>query len=87
MFKLLGIARFQAVVDHYRFFPKYSAGPQLLTLFSGDAFNPSLESTVTKGEHMVSVLNSVGTDVACIGVSICCHATEKSHFTYALKES
>ena len=27
-----------------------------ITVFSGDAFSPSLESAVTKGEHMVPVL-------------------------------
>lgn len=38
-----------------------------LVLFSGDAFNPSMLSTFTKGEQMVPVLNSVGTDVAVFG--------------------
>lgn len=39
-------------------------------MFSGDAFNPSLESSVTKGSHMVPILNGIGTEVACVGVSI-----------------
>lgn len=43
-------------------------------LFSGDAFNPSLESSVTKGAHMVPVLNGLmgegGRGVACVGVSV-----------------
>jgi 5'-nucleotidase len=38
-----------------------------LILFSGDAFNPSAMSTVTKGKHMVPVLNDLGTHVACMG--------------------
>lgn len=36
-------------------------------LFSGDAFNPSAMSTITKGKHMVPVLNDLGTHVACMG--------------------
>ena len=65
-----GIARFQTVVDQYRSDPQYADQPKLITLFSGDAFNPSLESSVTKGRHMVPILNNVGTDVACVGVSM-----------------
>ena len=64
-----GIARFQAIVNHYRSSPQYADQPDLLTFFSGDAFNPSLESSVTKGRHMVPVLNNLGTAAACVGVS------------------
>ena len=63
-----GVTRFQTVVKEYRLSPCYADQPSLLTLFSGDAFNPSLESSVTKGRHMVPFLNAVGTDVACVGV-------------------
>jgi 2',3'-cyclic-nucleotide 2'-phosphodiesterase (5'-nucleotidase family) len=63
-----GVARFQTVVKEYRHSPCYADQPSLLTLFSGDAFNPSLESSVTKGRHMVPFLNAVGTDIACVGV-------------------
>ncbi|ORZ07202.1 Metallo-dependent phosphatase-like protein [Absidia repens] len=38
-----------------------------LVVFSGDAFNPSLEGSVTRGSHMTQVLNQVGIDVACVG--------------------
>lgn len=38
-----------------------------LILFSGDCFNPSLMSTVTRGKHMVAILNALGTHVACLG--------------------
>ena len=38
-----------------------------MTLFSGDAFNPSLESSVTKGKHMVPALNALETTVSCLG--------------------
>lgn len=45
-----GIARFQTLCNYYRNDDKFAGQPELLTLFSGDAFNPSLESTVTKGK-------------------------------------
>lgn len=38
-----------------------------LVLFSGDAFNPSAMSTVTKGKHLVPVLNSLHTAVTVMG--------------------
>ncbi|KIW71023.1 hypothetical protein PV04_03244 [Phialophora macrospora] len=62
-----GAARFQSVCNYYRSNERFSGQPKLLTLFSGDAFNPSLESSVTKGSHMVPVLNLIGTDVSCVG--------------------
>ena len=65
-----GVARFQTVVNHYRSDPQYAQQSKLITLFSGDAYNPSLESSVTKGRHMVPLLNNIGTDVACVGVSM-----------------
>ncbi|KEF60577.1 uncharacterized protein A1O9_02138 [Exophiala aquamarina CBS 119918] len=62
-----GIARFQTVINHYRSGEKFKGQPELVTFFSGDAFNPSLESSVTKGSHMVPILNSIGTNAACVG--------------------
>lgn len=62
-----GIARFQTLVNHYRHGEQYKDQAGLITFFSGDAFNPSLESSVTKGSHMVPVLNNIGNDVACVG--------------------
>ncbi|KAF6251135.1 Metallo-dependent phosphatase-like protein [Scenedesmus sp. NREL 46B-D3] len=38
-----------------------------LVLFSGDAFNPSLMSTMTLGKQMVPVLKAAGVDAACVG--------------------
>ena len=38
-----------------------------LVLFSGDAYNPSLMSTVTKGEQMPPVLNALHVACACMG--------------------
>ena len=44
-----GVARFMPLMEHYRDREKFKGQPDLITLFSGDAFNPSLESSVTKG--------------------------------------
>jgi hypothetical protein len=44
-----GVARFITVCDEYRSGAQFEGQPKLVTLFSGDAFNPSLESSVTKG--------------------------------------
>ena len=38
-----------------------------LVFFSGDAFNPSMMSTVTKGAQMVPVLNALNLTAACYG--------------------
>lgn len=58
------------MVNYYRFHPRFTGLPEIVTFFSGDAFNPSLESSVTKGRHMVALLNKAGTDVACVGVGV-----------------
>eukprot|EP00889_Picochlorum_renovo_P008316 jgi/Picre1/35346/NNA_002808.t1 len=41
-----------------------------LILFSGDCLNPSTLSAFTKGEHMVPIMNTIGVDVAALGVMI-----------------
>ncbi|OAA65167.1 sulfate transporter [Niveomyces insectorum RCEF 264] len=62
-----GAARFQTLVHEYQSAERFEGQPGLVTLFSGDAFNPSLESSITKGSHMVPVLNGFGTACACVG--------------------
>ncbi|EME46057.1 hypothetical protein DOTSEDRAFT_60757 [Dothistroma septosporum NZE10] len=62
-----GIARFKTICKHYQNNVRFKDQPEVLTFFSGDAFNPSLESSVTKGKHMVGALNAVDTTVACLG--------------------
>ncbi|KAL8723002.1 MAG: hypothetical protein Q9225_000618 [Loekoesia sp. 1 TL-2023] len=68
-----GVARFQTLRNFYVEDARFKDQPELLVLFSGDAFNPSLESSVTKGAHMVPVLNGLmgkeGRGVACVGVN------------------
>lgn len=48
-----GIARFKTVCNEYRDDARFQGQPELLTFFSGDAFNPSLESSVTKGMTII----------------------------------
>ncbi|KAI0133992.1 Metallo-dependent phosphatase-like protein [Xylariales sp. AK1849] len=62
-----GVARFMTLVKRYREDDKWKGQPSPITLFSGDAYNPSLESSVTKGAHMVPLLNNIGTDAAALG--------------------
>jgi 5'-nucleotidase len=44
-----GYPRFQTLVNYYRDDERFAGQPGLLTFFSGDAFNPSIESSITKG--------------------------------------
>mmetsp|Transcript_16428 Transcript_16428/g.34337 ORF Transcript_16428/g.34337 Transcript_16428/m.34337 type:complete len:379 (+) Transcript_16428:91-1227(+) len=47
-----------------------SEGPgesYVFTIFSGDAFSPSIMSTVLRGEQMIPLLNALDIDVACLG--------------------
>jgi len=44
-----GFARFQSLVNHYRDDERFERLPRVVTFFSGDAFNPSIESSITKG--------------------------------------
>jgi len=62
-----GAARFVSLANYYRDAPEFASLPSLLTFFSGDSFNPSLEGSVTKGQHMVPILNKIKTDIACLG--------------------
>ncbi|KAK9326134.1 Metallo-dependent phosphatase-like protein [Lipomyces orientalis] len=64
-----GAARFVTLVNEYRNAEQYDCAPELVTVFSGDAFNPSLESSVTKGKHMIDFMNRdhIGVDVAVYG--------------------
>ena len=44
-----GIARFRSRVNYHQDVDDFREQPKLLTLFSGDGYNPSLESIFTKG--------------------------------------
>lgn len=55
-----GVARFATVLGEY-------AGPRTLVLASGDFLAPSHLSTITRGAHMVPVLNRLGTAACAVG--------------------
>jgi len=57
-----GVARFASALDQIR-----NKGLNPLVLFSGDAFNPSIMSTVVKGVQMPPCLNALGIHTACYG--------------------
>jgi len=38
-----------------------------LVLFAGDVFNPSVESAITRGSHMVPILRELKLDASCVG--------------------
>lgn len=52
-----GLARFVTLCREYREGERFKDQPELVTFFSGDAFNPSLESTVTKGKMLYASSN------------------------------
>lgn len=52
-----GVSRFMSLIKHYEEDEQFKEQPNLITLFSGDAFNPSLESSVTKGENWPFVMS------------------------------
>jgi 5'-nucleotidase len=45
-----GYPRFQTLVNYYKDDARFEGQPKALTFFSGDAFNPSIESSITKGK-------------------------------------
>lgn len=56
-----GYSRFQTLINYYRDDERFQGQPKVLTFFSGDAFNPSIESSITKGqwaELLQSILRS-----------------------------
>ncbi|CAG8448731.1 2166_t:CDS:2 [Diversispora eburnea] len=59
-----GAARFAKAIKDFR--QKYDIKTSSV-LFSGDVFNPSVESSISKGAHMIPVMNQFGIDVACFG--------------------
>ncbi|KIY43682.1 Metallo-dependent phosphatase [Fistulina hepatica ATCC 64428] len=58
----IDVTQFAAIVDGLRV-----QHPDALLLFSGDVFSPSVESSVTRGSHMVPVLNYLKPDVSLTG--------------------
>lgn len=57
-----GAARFASKLKELR-----TADPKIMTVFGGDLFGPSMTSGLTKGKHMVDVLNDLKIDYGCFG--------------------
>jgi len=62
-----GISRFVTRVQELRAEAVTRGEEEAVVLFSGDAFNPSITSTTTRGTHMVPALNKIGIHTACFG--------------------
>ncbi|KAI8339987.1 Metallo-dependent phosphatase-like protein [Chlamydoabsidia padenii] len=58
-----GASRFRTALQETR----SKLGHDPLVLFAGDAFNPCLEGSITRGTHMTQVLNELDINVACVG--------------------
>lgn len=66
-----GYPRFQTLINYYKDDARFQGQPKALTFFSGDAFNPSIESSITKGKfgarklhafwtsHVVDLINCI----------------------------
>ena len=57
-----GVAPLMTLLERER-----EASPHTVTTFGGDLFSPSLASGLTKGAHMVEMMNAIGLDVAVAG--------------------
>lgn len=57
-----GAARFSTKLKELR-----EKDPNLMLVFGGDLFGPSMASGLTKGKHMVDVLNDLKVDYGCFG--------------------
>ena len=55
-----GAARFATALKNVQDNCKMNYGTKATVIFSGDFVGPSLESTVTKGGHMIQLLNVLG---------------------------
>ncbi|TRM59377.1 Metallo-dependent phosphatase-like protein [Schizophyllum amplum] len=65
----IDVTQFAAMLDDLR--QRWAARPDGkrdgLVLFSGDVFAPSVESSVTRGSHMVPVMNEIAPDISLTG--------------------
>ncbi|KAJ1661968.1 hypothetical protein IW140_006258 [Coemansia sp. RSA 1813] len=59
-----GAARFKSLLHKLQ---RQETAQPTLTLFSGDAYFPSLESSISRGEHMLPILNSLNIDASTFG--------------------
>ena len=86
-----GAARFRTMLLRHGARRNYDEPGESLVVFSGDAFAPSVVSTVLKGAQMPPVLDLCGIDVAMIGnhdldfgIPRCIELTQKTSFPWLL---
>ncbi|KAI6116926.1 Metallo-dependent phosphatase-like protein [Pisolithus croceorrhizus] len=65
----IDVTRFASFLDNIRsqWTTRSDGARDGLSLFSGDLFSPSMESTVTRGSHMVPIINELAPDIALTG--------------------
>ncbi|KAL1709989.1 Metallo-dependent phosphatase-like protein [Schizophyllum commune] len=65
----IDVTQFAAMLDDLRqgWDARADGSREGLVLFSGDVFAPSVESSVTRGSHMVPVMNEIAPDVSLTG--------------------
>ncbi|KAL4253855.1 5'-nucleotidase family protein [Abortiporus biennis] len=65
----IDVTQFAAMLDdvYEGWTPREDGKREGLVLFSGDVFSPSVESSVTRGSHMVPVMNELHIDVSMTG--------------------
>ncbi|KAI6036873.1 Metallo-dependent phosphatase-like protein, partial [Pisolithus microcarpus] len=65
----IDVTQFASLLDNIRnqWATRSDGARDGLSLFSGDLFSPSMESTVTRGSHMVPIINELAPDVALTG--------------------
>ncbi|EPQ58734.1 hypothetical protein GLOTRDRAFT_104166 [Gloeophyllum trabeum ATCC 11539] len=89
----IDVTQFCQLVDDIRDqWPRRAdGGRDGLVLFSGDVFSPSVESSVTRGSHMVPVINEIRPDIALtgnhdfdFGYPHLCKLVEKTSFPWLL---
>ena len=76
----IDVTQFTAMLDDVRdqWAERADGRRDCLVLFSGDVFSPSVESSVTRGSHMVPVMNAIAPDISLTGEFlhgiVCAHA-------------
>mmetsp|Transcript_12246 Transcript_12246/g.22156 ORF Transcript_12246/g.22156 Transcript_12246/m.22156 type:complete len:559 (+) Transcript_12246:50-1726(+) len=80
-----GAARFTAKVREFERMRQREGKSKPLILFSGDAFSPSMMSTVVKGKQMIPIFNALPVHYSCVGNHDLDHGVEA--FTELISET
>ncbi|KAI0031814.1 Metallo-dependent phosphatase [Vararia minispora EC-137] len=85
----IDVTQFSALLDdiRIRWLERQDGNREGLSLFSGDVFSPSVESTVTRGSHLVPVMNVLAPDVALLGNHDFDFGTRYPHLCKLMKDT